>query len=241
MPGPMQVGHGTGFQAVFDQFKPGMLGSGGDQHVRFKGDQLYTHSSFSLHGRGAEAAENRAAKYELGAAQVRQSLVRDFGAGVADRILSNVGKEVGRDLSQGITRSDLTRIKQQVDGIAKNAHNVTDMAIEKPDSQIGQALLRHTEREFSPESLQFSRGVMQFKNAPAAERAEVGRELMAQFVNDGAESMVNLPSGVRGQLLEAFAEGAPPPSAHVFDDALKEMRELMAVDSAKRFVENPLT
>src|SRR5215218_8421187 len=101
MPGPMQVGHGTGFQAAFDQFKPGMLGSGGDQHVRFKGDQLYTHSSFSLHGRGAEAAENRAAKYELGAPQVRQSLVRDFGAGVADRILSNVGKEVGRDLSQG--------------------------------------------------------------------------------------------------------------------------------------------
>jgi hypothetical protein len=119
VPGPLGVGHQVGFQAIHDQFKPGPLGSGGDQHVRFGGRELYAHPTLRLHGRGAEAAVKRALKHEQGALQVRQALARDFGPAVTDRILAKVGRDVGRDLGQGITRSDLTRIKREADNVTK--------------------------------------------------------------------------------------------------------------------------
>lgn len=233
MPGPLQVGHGTGFQAIYDQFKPGLLGAGGDQHVRFKGEQLYTHSSLSLHGRGAEAAAARAAKYESGAVQVRAALVRDFGADFADSVLTKVGSHVGRDLGQGVTRSDLARIKQEVDAGLKSAGGLVDVAIARPDSGLGVKLGAKVHEEFADENLRFTRAVADLRNAPQSEKAARAQAIYNTFVREGADEQVNISYELRGKIDAAFTGGGPVPDA-VFDGAYREIRNLLMEGPAQK-------
>jgi hypothetical protein len=115
----MQIGNQTTFTQIQQQFQPGKFTPGAlaNKHLRFDGgNQLYTHSSspFKISGFGAQAAQARATKHADGAAQVKAAIDREFGAGTANRVFASIQQQTGRNLDQGVKRSDLAAIQQAI-------------------------------------------------------------------------------------------------------------------------------
>lgn len=110
------------FSHIRDQFS--MERGGNDHNIRFQDARgIYTSDKASLasvkafFGFGAQL-EARATKRESGVDQIKQAIDRQYGAGMADRVLQDIGTH-GRDLSGGIKRSDLELTGRTADGLAK--------------------------------------------------------------------------------------------------------------------------
>ena len=75
------------------------------------GTRLYTHSAFSISGRGDASKIARDQKWAQGSAIVRQSITDEYGPGVGQAVFQKISAETGRDLSQAVLRGDLPRIR----------------------------------------------------------------------------------------------------------------------------------
>ena len=95
------------FSQIHEQYKPGMLGRGSGEHLRATGTRLYTHSAFAISGSGPAALAARQAKWEAGAAHVKQAIDREFGPGMGERAFAKVSRESGHNLSAELRRGDL--------------------------------------------------------------------------------------------------------------------------------------
>ena len=96
--------------------------------------------------------------------------------------------------------------------------------------------------EFSDENLAFWQAVTEYKaTEDGAERVKKALALEREFVEDGAERQVNLPSSIRQPLLAALKASSvdAPPDPSVFDAASTEIFKLMERDTFARFKNNP--
>lgn len=113
---PVQLSNKTTFSEIEARFSTQVGGK--DQHIQTKeGRELYTsdkRASLStvkaLFGFGQQIGI-RAAKRDAGSFEIRQSLDREFGAGIGDRVFKHL-KDKGTDLTHGVKRSDFGAIRE---------------------------------------------------------------------------------------------------------------------------------
>lgn len=112
---PVHLSNKTTFSEIEARFS--MEVGGKDQHIQTKeGKELYTSDKKAslatvkaLFGFGQQIGI-RAAKRDAGTFEIRQSLDREFGIGVGDRVFKHL-QDKGTDLTHGVKRSDLGAIR----------------------------------------------------------------------------------------------------------------------------------
>lgn len=146
------------FSQIESQFSSQKGGS--DHHIRStEGRSLYTSDKVSFAKVKAffhfpQQLQNRAAKQEAGASEVRHAIDREYGAGTADRVFGRLA-EGGHDLSHGVKRSDLSAIRETLTDLSRE-HFLTkrDDALRDGDTGLegGRSdpdrLLAHMSRHF---------------------------------------------------------------------------------------------
>eukprot|EP00475_Leptophrys_vorax_P009881 TRINITY_DN16572_c0_g1_i1.p1 TRINITY_DN16572_c0_g1~~TRINITY_DN16572_c0_g1_i1.p1 ORF type:complete len:198 (+),score=57.78 TRINITY_DN16572_c0_g1_i1:81-596(+) len=117
--------------------------------------------------------------------------------------------------------------------------------IELISSPTGRNLfLAYLQKEFAIENLLFYEACNEFKKEFSSEAKTCSRlkEIVENFVKETAASQVNLSYGARSKILQALkncensgGEEKPVIDVSFFDDALKEILNLMTRDSFSRF------
>ncbi|MCP5071673.1 MAG: hypothetical protein GY947_00045 [Rhodobacteraceae bacterium] len=111
---PTPISKTTKFTDIYSDFSS----SGkNDRHIRGGvkdgGKSLYIHNKVSI-GFTASRRTAREAKRAQGAQEIRNAIVNEFGADVADKVLSSVAGQTKHDLNQGITVGDLKKIRTAI-------------------------------------------------------------------------------------------------------------------------------
>jgi hypothetical protein len=237
----MQVGGATSFTQIYNQMRPGPLTSG-DKHLRLTGTDLHTHSSFKLHGTGAQALQNRQAKYAGAADAIKSSLDLQFGQGMGDRIFNNLGlgSEVRlRDLgsikreAERLTTVDLGRYRGG-DGVTSSTAMLS-AAIEGRDQPLAAALERFGQKSYTSESFDFLRAVHDYRQNPTAEKA---RAIVDTFI-DGGQKVNPHDRDDETNIMFRAAKDALQQDAtdvHAFDKIFDGVFSMTAYDTVPKFI-----
>lgn len=218
----MQVGQGTSFTQIYNQFKPGPLGNA-DQHLRLTGTNLHTHNPLMPHGKGAAALQARLEKYDNAAVAVKNAIAQEYGPAVADRVFRNLG------LGSEVRLRDLRAIKAEIErlpvldietyrreGAGIDRGEMLSAAVEGRDPALEDALDAFSQKTQTSDSLQFLRAVHDYRQNPTEEKAQ---KIVGDFFSighqvslaDGPRAGENLFSEARAALRQ---DGADP---HAFD------------------------
>ncbi len=165
----MQVGQGTSFTQIYNQFKPGPLGNA-DQHLRLTGTNLHTHNPLMPHGKGAAALQARLEKYDNAAVAVKNAIAQEYGPAVADRVFRNLG------LGSEVRLRDLRAIKAEIErlpvldietyrreGAGIDRGEMLSAAVEGRDPALEDALDAFSQKTQTSDSLQFLRAVHDYR------------------------------------------------------------------------------
>jgi hypothetical protein len=141
MPGIQLNTQAPTFTEIQNRFS--MDQGGKDHNIRFQdGRGLYTSDKASLasvknlFGFSAQL-EARATKRDDGVTQIKQAIDRQYGNGMADRVLQHINQHQGRDLAGGMKRSDLGLIRQTADEIRQQDRRDAALADPNIDSFKG--------------------------------------------------------------------------------------------------------
>lgn len=177
---------GPTFQAVYDQHKLGSLGWGASEHLRSDATKtrLYTHSAFSISGFSDDAATARQKKWTDGAAYVKDSIYREWGQTIGDRVMGKLSREGGPDLNKQVLRGDLEQIRLAIEAETGTLGDILDSlsrnGVDPATVNIVKAHLKDKPQE-ALDSLQAKLGGLLVKPGPnaridhAALRADLAR------------------------------------------------------------------
>ena len=106
------------FDDIYRQYEPGLFTKG--EHLRGTEDgTLYLHGLFSISNKGEQALKERQQKWEQGSENVRQTIDRDYGEGVGEKIFQKISNRIDRDLSKELLRGDLPLIRSELQRLEK--------------------------------------------------------------------------------------------------------------------------
>jgi hypothetical protein len=238
----MQVGGATTFSQIYDRMRPGPLTSG-DKHLRLTGTDLHTHSSFMLHGTGAQALQNRQAKYAGAATAVKTALDVQYGQGMGDRIFNNLGlgTEVRlRDLRA--IRDEATRVTTTLDldkyRDRSGAHNPEDMlsaAVEGRDPVLAKSFEAFTKKSYTAEGFAFLRAVHDYRQTPTAEKAQA---IVDTFIDGSQKVNPHDRDDEIDRMFDAAKEALQnnPTDVNAFDKIFNGVFNMTAFDTVSKFL-----
>jgi hypothetical protein len=202
-----------------------------------EGKELYTHSKMSSTtvarslGLGKyvsqERIDAREQKKQDGADYIKQSIDREFGTGMGDKVFNQVLVRTGTDLSQAVTARDLGTIKDSIEYLQQSDEAITDF----------------TMKPLTGESVARMNAIHRDNSLPADMRAEA-RQTLTTYVDsfaryplttDGVEAMKGVMNdqslGAADNPLRQAARTAITDALNAFAGQQPTMEGVIAVNS----------
>lgn len=232
----MQVGQGTTFTQIYNQFKPGPLGNA-DQHLRLTGTNLHTHNPLMPHGKGAAALQARLDKYDGGAGAVKDAIARQYSPEIADKVFQNLG--LGNEVRLGDLRAIKAEIERQttvdLGKYARDNHRMLQAAVDGTDPPLAEAFEAFGKKSLTSENLDFLRAVGDYRQEPTAEKAQA---IVDAFI-DGSQRVNPTDRDDDADILfrsvkQTLQRDGADPTA--FDDVYDRVFEMTALDVMTKFV-----